>query len=276
MIVVWVFLNLVVRMTLCFHDMQHYGPSRSRMTILRRYSSEYSLSSRSASCYTSMTSNSVSLFCKCTPDDTSDDSHRDSVALKSMFGFTESMVILSNIFNLSPKSKPTAKPKEEVTMAAGRRFTTATARTQYVAEQIKEEYQKLFWATGNMNMELWTDDCTFADPFSSFTGPGSTVRFKRNADTLGRLLINPKLSITSFEIESSKGNGNSTKDVVKVGWIFQSKLKLPWKPVLAASGETSHFLDPDTGLICKYEERWKSKTWDVVKRLLVPTKDADA
>ena len=51
-----------------------------------------------------------------------------------------------------------------------------------------------------------------------------------------------------------------------------SKLNLPWRPVLAASGVTSHYLSKDTMLIEKYLESWKSKPWHVVKRLFVPTK----
>ena len=62
-------------------------------------------------------------------------------------------------------------------------------------------------------------------------------------------------------------------DCVRVSWIFSSKLNFPWKPVLAAAGETFHYLDPFTGLIVRYEETWKSKPWDVVKRLFIPTKE---
>ena len=64
-----------------------------------------------------------------------------------------------------------------------------------------------------------------------------------------------------------------TYDCVRVSWIFSSKLNFPWKPILAAAGETFHYLDPYTGLIVRYEETWKSKPWDVVKRLFIPTKD---
>jgi hypothetical protein len=114
-------------------------------------------------------------------------------------------------------------------------------------------------------MALFADNCTFADPFSSFGGPGSRDRFKKNADSLGKLVIDPTLKITSFDVEEEA-------NVVKVGWVFSSRLKLPWRPILAAAGETSHFLDEETGLIIRYEERWKSKPWDVVARLFVPSK----
>ena len=142
------------------------------------------------------------------------------------------------------------------------------------------------------------------------------MRFKKNADNLGKLVLNPKMRITSFKIDYARNNENENKDnniinsintdinnsnnndatimvdsdininnnynsknnigtydCVRVGWVFNSKLALPWRPILAAAGETFHFLDPQSGLIIRYEESWKSKPWDVVKRIFIPTKN---
>ena len=33
-----------------------------------------------------------------------------------------------------------------------------------------------------------------------------------------------------------------TYNVVRIGWVFSSQLKLPWRPVLAAAGTTTHYL----------------------------------
>ena len=77
---------------------------------------------------------------------------------------------------------------------------------------------------------------------------------------------------TGKVIGKDENNNNlNTFDCVRVGWVFNSKLNLPWKPILAAAGETFHYLDTQTGLIIRYEETWKSKPWDVVKRLFQPT-----
>ena len=146
------------------------------------------------------------------------------------------------------------------------------------AQIIKEEYTRLFWVTGEMDLSLWEEDCTFADPFSSFGGPGSAMRFKSNANNLSKLLINPIGRVTEFEVikdQSYKANDTSIErpaDIVNIGWTFSSQLKLPWHPILAASGVTNHYNAKDTGKICLYKEQWKSKPWDVVKRLFVPAK----
>jgi len=36
---------------------------------------------------------------------------------------------------------------------------------------------------------------------------------------------------------------------VKAKWRFSSILRVPWRPVLAAGGSTTHKFDPDTGLV---------------------------
>ena len=61
--------------------------------------------------------------------------------------------------------------------------------------------------------------------------------------------------------------------VVRVDWSFTSKLKLPWNPVLSASGVTSHYINKNgNSKIFLYVEAWKSKPIDVVARLFRPTK----
>ena len=118
-----------------------------------------------------------------------------------------------------------------------------------------------------MDMSLWAKNATFADPFSSFGGEGSLERFKNNADNLGKYILNPRLRITSYSIEKE----DDYNAVIKVGWVYSSNLKLPWTPILAAAGETSHFLD-DNNLIVRYQEQWKSNPWEVVFRLFKPAR----
>ena len=176
-----------------------------------------------------------------------------------LFGLAEVFGKLSNGFL---QKQPPNDEKEEHSDKTPIR--TEIESIESIGAEIKKEYEKLFWVTGNMRMQLWAPDCIFADPFSSFGGPGSTKRFKSNADNLGKFVIQPRIRITTYSIDETELN-------IKVGWSFSSKLDLPWKPVLAAVGVTSHYLNKETMLIEKYEEVWKSKPWDVVKRLFVPT-----
>jgi hypothetical protein len=47
-------------------------------------------------------------------------------------------------------------------------------------------------------------------------------------------------------------------------WRFQGIVKgLPWRPLLAAAGSTTHVIDPETGLVVEHMERWKANPGEV-------------
>ena len=177
-----------------------------------------------------------------------------SPLLQGLFVASEWM---GRLTNLNQSTKPSSLNKSSL----------SSLSFSQTANKIREEYENIFWATGNMDLSLWEDNCTFSDPFSSFGGKGSSLRFKKNADNLGKFLLSPRLRITSFTSDEA------SKEVI-IGWTFRANLKLPWNPVLAAAGETSHKLSTSTGRIEEYSERWKTDVWEVVKRLFVPGKAA--
>jgi hypothetical protein len=151
------------------------------------------------------------------------------------------------------------------------RQTDVAKSVSGMAEMLRAEYSELFWITGKMRMELWEDDCVFADPFSSFGGKGSTQRFKKNADALSGWVENSRGRVLGVSVDKT----DQGEDVIKVAWSFSGNLKLPWRPVLAAAGETSHVLSTKTGKICQYLERWNSNPWQVVGRLFLPGKEVN-
>ena len=176
------------------------------------------------------------------------------------FALTEALASLMSVLKGPPSRTEATTDVETV---------TSRISTSEMQRLIEKEYEDVFWVRGSMNLELWEDDCLFADPFSSFGGPGSSRRFKKNADALAGLVDQATIKAKVTSVETSKTE--SGLDTVKVGWSFSAKLKLPWKPVLAAAGVTSHELSPVTGKIISYREAWKSKPGEVVKRLFVPS-----
>lgn len=112
-------------------------------------------------------------------------------------------------------------------------------------------------------------------------------RFRNNAKNLGGLVVNPIGKIRSFVVDDLKESADKQilskylpsrvddyRDVavVKVGWSFTSKLRLPWNPILSATGTTAHYINKENSKIFLYVETWKSKPLDVVARLLKPTR----
>ena len=182
--------------------------------------------------------------------------YKNNIFTKSLFTLTEIIGKISNNNNNNNNNNNVNK------------LVLNKKSVEEIGNSIKNEYENIFWATGNMDMSLWANNCTFSDPFNSFGGEGSLNRFKQNADNLGKFIINPKLKINSYSIINNKDE----IDIIKVGWIYSSFLKLPWTPILAASGETFHYLDKNTNLIIKYQETWKSDPIEVLLRLLKPAK----
>lgn len=181
------------------------------------------------------------------------DSQSENFGSRAIFNLAELFGRVASRPNFASQSDASNVNKESVNLTL-----------EEIGQKIRKEYDEIFFATGNMDLSIWADNCTFKDPFSSFGGAGSRNRFKANADNFSKFLSDPKLSITSLSISEAEKK-------VSVGWIFSSTLNLPWKPVLAAAGETFHFID-DAGVIYNYEETWKSDPWQVVKRLFVPGK----
>lgn len=182
------------------------------------------------------------------------ESAADSAARRSLFGLAEA---LGQVF--SPRGDDTKAAAEETALPAGKKSLEA------LTDIIRKDYETVFWATGNGNFDVFDEDCLFADPFSSFRG---LKRFKANAENLGKFVIDPKLRVTKCEV----ARNDAGEDVVIIGWSYSSKLKLPWRPVLAAAGETSHTVDSGSGLVREYREAWRSDVWEVVFRLLKPSK----
>ena len=45
-------------------------------------------------------------------------------------------------------------------------------------------------------------------------------------------------------------------DSLRTSWRFSAILDLPWRPLLAAAGRTTHKFDPASGLVVEHLEEW--------------------
>ena len=153
-------------------------------------------------------------------------------------------------------------------------------------ELLRADYDKVYFVTGDLNLDIYDENCIFADPFVSFTG---LDRFKKNLDNLGGYLEDVTLKLRDFQVENieketarvqllpndlmEKGYREEEITMVKASWNFKCIVALlPWKPLLACKGSTKHFFDKSTGRIVKHDEGWEIETIDALKQLLKPSK----
>lgn len=77
--------------------------------------------------------------------------------------------------------KPKPKPKPQV---AGTDGTQALPREDAIA-RLRTDFDRFYFVTGQMDLDLYEEDCTFADPFVAFQG---RQRFKVSAASSGHRL----------------------------------------------------------------------------------------
>ncbi|DBA68189.1 TPA: hypothetical protein ACH3X2_013898 [Trebouxia sp. C0005] len=129
---------------------------------------------------------------------------------------------------------------------------------QEVLDSIRRDYGETYFFTGVGEMEAYESDCTFADPFTSFNG---VERFKKNVSNLGGLLQDIKLDI--YDWQEADGQ-------LETKWRVSGIVQLPWRPLLAAAGGTTHVFSQETGRVVKHIEMWDVEPGKVLKRLLKP------
>ncbi|CAM9353274.1 unnamed protein product [Ascophyllum nodosum] len=156
--------------------------------------------------------------------------------------------LFGNIIGLGKSQESTARIGDPST-----RISRADA-----AARLKSDFDRYYFVTGAMDLDLYEEDCTFADPFVAFEG---RQRFKSNLDNLGSLMQDVSLDVTSWEEEENS---------IKTKWKFRCVLGLPWKPTLAAAGGTEFFFNQSSGRIERHVESWEIEPIDALKQLIRP------
>ena len=111
--------------------------------------------------------------------------------------------------------------------------------------RIKEDNEREYFLSGQIDKLIYDEQCEFADPFVSFKGRD---RFVENLENLGSFIT--EYSARPLSYEELGENAVQTKFMVKL------RLNLPWKPVLAWPWGVKCDIDPETCLVVLHEESW--------------------
>ena len=117
--------------------------------------------------------------------------------------------------------------------------------------------------TGEISAHIYASDCVFTDPTLSFTG---LATFQRNLASLkpilDRLLSSRSVSLLDCELREDE-------KCVVASWRMTGQFKLPWRPVLDLTGQTTFSYDPDSGnRVIRYDEEWGISAADALLQLL--------
>lgn len=129
------------------------------------------------------------------------------------------------------------------------------------------DFENGYLFSGQIDSELYDEDCLFTDPTLSFRGLST---FERNIKA-----IKPALDIFVGDslVVLYDCNVDAEAKEVKAIWRMSGAIKLPWKPRIELTGNTVLSYDTDRGgRIVDYYERWDLPAARALSQLLQPSK----
>ncbi|KAJ8900569.1 hypothetical protein K2173_025346 [Erythroxylum novogranatense] len=186
--------------------------------------------------------------------DSSESRKPENALLKLAWYGSELLGIAASVFRSPSK---TVETREDFKLAVDESGTVDRA---IVVEKIKEDFERSYFVTGNLTLQVYEEECEFADPAGSFKGLG---RFKRNCTNFGLLLEKSNMKLMKWEELEDKGIGH---------WKFSCTMRFPWKPILSATGYTEYFFDEESGRVCRHVEHWNVPKMALLKQILKPSR----
>ena len=142
----------------------------------------------------------------------------------------------------------------------------ATVSPTDVLLGVVKDFENGYLFSGEIEAEIYADDCVFTDPTLSFTGLST---FERNIQAL-KPLLNVFVGDTLVVLYDATLNQN--KRQVSTQWRMSGNVRLPWRPAIELTGNTVLTYDPtqDGGRIVSYFERWDVDAGTALRQLLRP------
>jgi hypothetical protein len=156
---------------------------------------------------------------------------------------------------LRQPTPPTASP------AAGRGLP---ATVDEAVERLREDYAREYFLTGDMDLDLYSEDCYFADDFAGFNG---RARFKANLDNLTAFIVDRSVRLLALDVEA---DASGRPIAVRSRCLVKLQLNLPWRPVLAWVWGVRHVLSDDAPIIVRHLETWEVTPQEGIRQLFRP------
>ena len=142
-----------------------------------------------------------------------------------------------------------------------------------VMEAIRSDFvDRCYLWTGDIETEIYDEECVFTDPTLQFRGLG---RFERNMEALRPIVKRFVENDRYVELEKIYIALDAEDDdaVVYAEWRMYGRLKLPWRPVIDVRGKTRYTLDTTEragGRIVRYDEEWRITARQALMQLITP------
>lgn len=149
-----------------------------------------------------------------------------------------------------------------------RRQRTGVVTPARLLEGIEADYvERMYLWTGDIDEDLYDDECRFTDPTLSFKG---LATFQKNLANLQPFL---QALVKAPEVELYTINLDEQAKQVRATWRMKGDLALPWRPTIDLKGRTTFTYDESEqvgGRVVDYEEAWELSAGDALMQLLRP------
>jgi Uncharacterized conserved protein (DUF2358) len=133
-------------------------------------------------------------------------------------------------------------PRKDTSAAQTYETDQPPASIKETQDRLLIDNEREYFLSGVIDELIYSEDCTFADPFVSFKGRD---RFVENLANLGSFITVYSAKPLTYTVE---------ENTVKTKFMVKLQLNLPWRPVLAWPWGVRCEIDPDTNLIVLHEE----------------------
>lgn len=137
---------------------------------------------------------------------------------------------------------------------------------QELLDGVRADYvERMYLWTGDIDPDLYDEDCVFTDPTLSFRGLATFQRNLANLQPVLKALVkDPGIDLFSCELDT-------VSNQVQATWRMRADLSLPWNPAIDLVGRTTFTYDPEKGNhIIDYREDWETEAGAVLMQLVRP------
>ncbi|XP_010326612.2 uncharacterized protein [Solanum lycopersicum] len=184
----------------------------------------------------------------------SQDSESENLLLKMAWYGSEFLGIAASIFRSPAGTEAPSEGNLELATDGSGLVDRAL-----VVDNIKDDFQRSYFVTGNLTLNAYEDKCEFADPAGSFKG---LSRFKRNCTNFGYLVETSNMKLMKWEDFEDKAIGH---------WRFSCILSFPWKPILS-----EYYFNEKSGKVCRHIEHWNVPKMALLKQIIRPSRGKKA
>ena len=141
--------------------------------------------------------------------------------------------------------------------------------SQQLLDGIRADFEErqYLWS-GDIDLELYDEDCTFTDPTISFKGLSKFLSNMRSLNPIVDALVQKerrRCILQDIKLEE-------TGEVI-AKWRMVGDVQLPWSPRIDIGGRTKYTPGSD-GRIQSYSEQWDIDAGEALAQLIQPKKEA--